>query len=302
MKKLYSGLIALSCIWGTSFLFIKILVDSLSVWEVVFWRCLFGAVVLWGIYLWKEKVQLSSLPWGKLALIGLTNNAIPWGMIALSETVISSSLASVLNATTPIFTAIIGLLFFSRRLKGMQWIGILIGFIGIFILSDVSGNQFTSSTFIGVGTMLVATVCYGFSSQFTKKKLTHVSSVALAAVTLTFASFYSLFFAMVRGTMNWSAILAPEVFGSFIGLGAFGSGIAIFLLYFLIQEGTAEFAMTVTYLVPITAILWGAIFLQETITMNMLVGLLFVFLGVYLSGEKKKRKRGIQHDKSYSVS
>ncbi len=302
MKKLYGSLIALSCIWGTSFLFIKILVDTLSVWEVVFWRCLFGAVVLWGIYIWKEKEKFTTLPWGKLAFIGLTNNAIPWGMIALSETVISSSLASVLNATTPIFTAIIGLTIFSRRLSGRQWIGILLGFIGIFILSDVNGSEFSSGNVIGVGTMLIATICYGFSSQFTKRHLSNVSSVALAAITLTFASIYSLFFSMVFGTMNWSAILAPNVFGSFIGLGAFGSGIAIFLLYYLIQKGTAEFAMTVTYLVPITAILWGAIFLKEAITASMIVGLLFVFLGVYLSGEKKKRKRGIQHDKTYRVS
>lgn len=302
MKKLYGGLLALSCIWGTSFLFIKILVESLSVWEVVFWRCLFGAIVLWGIYILKERNRISSLPWGSLALIGLTNNAIPWGMIALSETVISSSLASVLNATTPIFTAVIGLLFFSRRLKAHRWIGIMVGFVGIFILSDINFIGFSMGDLVGIGTMLIATVCYGFSSQYTKKHLSQVSSVALAAITLTFASMYSLLFSMVFGTMNWSAIIKPDIFGSFIGLGAFGSGIAIFLLYYLIQKGTAEFAMTVTYLVPITAILWGAIFLHETITANMIIGLLFVFSGVYLSGEKKKRKRGIQHDKTYRVS
>lgn len=302
MKRLYIALLALSLIWGTSFLFIKVLVTSLTVWEVVFWRCAFGSIVLWALFLWKEKVSFRHLPWGALLLVGLVNNAIPWGLIAFSELYLSSSLASVLNATTPIFTGIIGFVVFSRKLRAIQWTGILLGFIGIVVLSDLHSGGVWSANLLGVGTMLLAAMCYGFSSQYTKRKLSHLPSLAIASITLTFASFYSLTFAYINGTMNWAIIQQPGIIGSFIGLGAFGSGFAIFLLYYLIQKGSAEFAMTVTYLVPISAILWGFIFLDETITSNMLLGLVLVFFGVYLTTEKRKRKREIQHDKTYGVS
>lgn len=302
MKRLYLGLIALSLIWGTSFLFIKILVSSLSIWEIVFWRCLFGATILWVLYFWKEKVDFKGVPWGSLLLIGLLNNALPWGLIALSETIISSSLASVLNATTPIFTGVIGFLIFSRKLKGFQWTGIVLGFIGIIVLSDLSKGEISGGNLIGVGTMLLAAICYGFSSQYTKRKLSHLPSLAIASITLTFASLYSLIFAYISGTMSWGKLFNTNIFLSFIGLGTFGSGIAIFLLYYLIQKGSAEFAMTVTYLVPVTAIVWGSLFLNEAITPTMIIGLILVFIGVYLSTKKPKRKRGIQHDKTYGVS
>ncbi|QST01424.1 EamA family transporter [Pontibacillus sp. ALD_SL1] len=302
MKRLYVGLVALSLIWGTSFLFIKILVSSMMVWEVVFWRCIFGAAVLWGIYIWNGKHQLSKLPWGSLLLVGLTNNALPWGLIALSETNISSSLASVLNATTPIWTGIIGLLCFGIRIRGKQWLGIMVGFIGIIILADLGNLSLFNNGMTGIATMIAAAICYGFSSQYIKRYLHEVSSITVAAVTLTLASLYAFIFAEMSGTINWSLVSDPSIFGALIGLGVFGSGVGIYIFYYLIQKGSAEFATMVTYLVPVSALVWGSVILSETLSIRMIFGLALILIGVYLAQETKKSKRGKQHEQQTRVS
>lgn len=295
MKKLYIGLIALSLIWGTSFLFIKILVSSMMIWEVVFWRCTFGAVVLWGIYMLKGKHQLTKLPFGHLLLVGLTNNALPWGLIALSETNISSSLASVLNATTPIWTDLIGLLCFGIRIRGKQWLGIMIGFIGIIILIDPGSSKLFNTGLAGIATMIAAAICYGFSSQYIKRYLHNVSSITVAAL-------YAFIFAEMSGTINWTLVSDPPIFGALIGLGVFGSGVGIYIFYYLIQKGSAEFATMVTYLVPVSALVWGTVFLSESLSIRMVFGLALILTGVYLAKESKKLKRGKQHEQQTRVS
>lgn len=123
MGKLYGALFLLSLIWGTSFLFMKLLVVHLDPAAVVFGRCLFGTVILFIILLFsKEKINFKQLPWAKLFFVALTNNALPWLLICTSETKITSSLASIFNATTPVWTLLIGFFFFSAFLRNaMAW-------------------------------------------------------------------------------------------------------------------------------------------------------------------------------------
>ncbi|KGX91548.1 multidrug transporter [Pontibacillus halophilus JSM 076056 = DSM 19796] len=301
-KRLYAGLGALALIWGTSFLFIKLLVEEMGVWEVVFFRCLFGAIALWVIVILKGGIRFRAMPWKALLLIGLTNNTLPWGFIAISETQISSGLASILNATTPLMTALVGYFIFRRSLHKKHWLGIGVGFFGIFVLSDLQLGTLEGMNLAGTFTMLLASLCYGFSSQFTKRYVSNVSSMAVGAITLTFASIYSLAFAQWNGTMNFAAIAQPNVFFAFIGLGSFGSGIAIFIFYYLIQKGSAEFATMVTYLVPLTALLWGSVFLGESITAQTIAGLLFILAGVRLSTSSISKNRGKKYDTTYRVS
>jgi drug/metabolite transporter (DMT)-like permease len=287
--RLYIALITLSLIWGVSFLFIKVLLDYMTPFGIVFFRCLFGVVTLLVILWWsKEIVKLKELPIRSLIFVGLLNAAIPWALIAYSEMKISSSMAAVLNATTPIWTSVIGVLFFAIHLKWKQWVGILIGFFGITILLDLNIAALVSEDFVGVGTMLLATVCYGLSSQYTKRYLKDVSIKVISLMTLLVGAAISLIMSFIFDPINVSAIINPLVFGSFIALGVFGSGFAYLLFYYCIKEGSAEFATLVTYLVPISAMIWGFIILDEAITPNLIVGLLFIFFGVYLASMKKK--------------
>lgn len=290
MGKLFSALSILSLIWGTSFLFMKLLLAQLTPAGVVFGRSLFGMIILLVILLFQKKQQnFKNLPWGKLFLVALTNNVLPWLFISTSETKISSSMASIINATTPVWTLVIGFLFFSSQLRRNQWFGIAIGFAGIFALSDIKFGDLFSGNTLGIILMTGATISYGIGAQMSKKYLSHLSVLQISFYTLflsTIISFLTMLFTTPKAS---ESLLHTEFIFPFIGLGVFGSGIAYLLYYFLVKEGGAELASLVTYMVPISAIIWGAALLKEPIHLSMLIGLIIIFLGVYISSRKPQQ-------------
>lgn len=290
MGKLYSALAVLSIIWGTSFLFIKILLGDMGPAGVVFGRCIFGflTLVIFAI-IKREKILQKNLPLSKLVLVGFLNNALPWILISAGQTKISSSLASIINATTPIMTLIIGSIFFSTILKKNQWIGIALGFIGIFIISDLKSGDL-SGHFSGVLMLLGATICYGTGTQLTKKFLSGVTTLHISLFTMLSASIISFIFMLLTTPESLIAFTKWPVIFSLFGLGSLGSGIAYLLYYYLIKEGSPEFASLVTYIVPGSAILWGAFILGESIHFSMIFGLIVIFIGVYITSMKEKRR------------
>jgi drug/metabolite transporter (DMT)-like permease len=291
MGRLYSGLIGLSLIWGTSFLFIKVLILSMAPEAAVFGRCLFGAITLFLIYLFtKQKNPIKKLPWLQIFFVGLTNNVLPWLFISSSETRLSSSLASIINATTPIWTLIIGYLFFSSHLRKNQWFGIIVGFIGIFILSDFKIGAFHSGNTLGIILMSGATICYGIGVQLSEKHLSKLSVIETSFFTLAVSTIISFFIMLVTAPHSLNNLINIHTIMPLLGLGALGSGVAYILYYYLVKAGSAEFASLVTYLVPVSAIIWGALILNEAIHLSMIIGLLIIFSGVYISSLKFKQK------------
>jgi drug/metabolite transporter (DMT)-like permease len=269
----------------------KIILSTMAPAAVVFGRCLFGMVTLFVIFLFsKEKIQFKNRPWGKLVLVALANNALPWLLICSSETIITSGLASIINATTPIWTLMIGFFFFSSSLKKNQWIGILIGFLGIFILSDIKPGDFFTGNTLGIILMTGATFCYGLGAQMSKKYLSQLSVIETSFFTLTISTIVSFIVMIGFAPQSIPAFFHVNILLPFIGLGAFGSGIAYLLFYFLVKKGSPEFASLVTYLVPVSALVWGAILLKEAIHLEMLIGLFVIFFGVYISSRKSKLK------------
>ncbi|WP_230499812.1 DMT family transporter [Sutcliffiella rhizosphaerae] len=292
MKRLYLALLTLSLIWGMSFLFIKLLLLDLGVLGVVFWRCFFGAVTLLILLIVQKKLSgLKKIPITPIFFIALLNNALPWALIAISETSISSSMASVINATTPIWTIIIGYFIFSSKLERMQWLGITVGFFGILVLLELNIVQLFHDNLLGVGTMLGATICYGYGAHLSRKYLQNIPITIISFATLAMAGIISGIVMLFFQPDGFVAIGNSITIASLIGLGVFGSGIAYLLYYYMVKEGSAEFASLVTYLVPITAMVWGSFLLQEEITFHMLFGLILIFSGVYLSSYKTKAKK-----------
>ncbi|UOQ43905.1 EamA family transporter [Halobacillus salinarum] len=292
--RLYVALGALSLIWGLSFVFIKWLVEPAGLWGTVFIRCTAGAVVVLPL-LWKNRREfIRRVPYQDLLVVGVFNAGLPWGLIALSETQINSTTAAVLNALTPICTAFIGFLFFSIKLKPQQWGGVVLGFLGILVLMNFEAGELLKENFIGMGTMILAAICYGFSSQYTKKNLQETGVLLIAACTLTVGAIVGLIGMGVTGSFKAFVhvpFLDPKVLIAIIGLGCFGSGIAHLLFYYLVTRGSAEFATSVTYLIPITAMIWGFILLHEQLTSRLALGLVIIFTGVYLAGRKSVRFR-----------
>lgn len=291
MGKLYSALILLSIIWGTSFLFIKILLEDIGPAAIVFGRCLYGFITLMVIaFIQRKKIPIMKLPLKKLIIIGFLNNALPWLLISTGQMKIPSSLASILNATTPIWTLIIGSLLFATTLRKTQWIGIAFGFFGIFIISDFQLGEL-SGHFSGVLFMLGAAICYGMGTHLTKKYLADVSTLHISLFTLLSATIISFVILMFSAPESLVAFKEIHIILPFIGLGSLGSGFAYLLYYFLVKDGSPEFASLVTYLVPASAILWGAFILGEEIHLSMLLGLLVIFAGVYITSMKEKQTK-----------
>ncbi|WP_155113159.1 DMT family transporter [Metabacillus mangrovi] len=289
MIRVYAALLSLSFIWGISFVFIKLLVEPAGVWGTVFLRCAAGALPLLPILFLKRKSLPRSVPWVPLIIVGMINTGLPWGLIALSETVISSSSASILNAATPLWTGLIGMIFFSVSLSGRQWLGLFLGMTGILIFIDFNTGALFQENFTGVGTMLLATLCYGTSAQIVRKYLGNIGVLFTTTISLLIGSAVGLAGMIASETYFVLDEMANgTILVSIIGLGCFGSGIAHLLFFYITKKGGPETAVSVTFLIPVTALLWGALLLQEKISGNAIIGLIVILAGVYLAVRKKK--------------
>jgi drug/metabolite transporter (DMT)-like permease len=277
----------LSLIWGGSFFFIKQLLHDFGPWTIAFLRSSFGLVTITIIMLVLRKpFELRKIQWFPMAVMALVNTAVPWAIIGFSETRLSSSIASILNATTPLWTIIVGALVFKAVTHRMQWIGMGVAFVGLVILLDINPHSIVSVDLIGFICMLAATLCYAFGSQLSKR---------LKGVTMYQTTFGTLLCAMLgSGTVafsvepvNLSRLASITNIGMVIGLGVFGSGIAYILFYFMVQRGSPEFATMVTYLVPATAIIWGCTLLNEPVHWSLFAGLAFILGGVFVSSRTR---------------
>lgn len=294
-RSLFVALFMLSLIWGGSFFFIKILLEDFGPWSISFLRSTFGLIAITVIMLVLRKPwDLKKVAWGPMMIIALFNTAIPWSLIAFSETRVTSGMASVLNATTPLWTMIVGVLFFQVVSKRSQWLGMTIAFIGIIILLGINPITIISVDIIGFICMMGATLCYAFSSQLSKRSLGAMSMYQITFFTLLFCMISSGVMAFLFEPINIANVLVPHNFGVLIGLGVFGSGIAYVLYYFMLQKGSPEFASMVTYLVPVTAILWGYTLLQEEVHWTLLVGLAFILSGVFMASRSSSSKQTVK--------
>lgn len=295
----YFTLAGLSLIWGTSFLLIKILLETTEPVNIVFLRCLLGAVALYVVLLFKgSRAMWDQLPWMPLLFVGVMNAAIPWTLIALSEKSILSSTAAVLNATTPLWTSLFGFALFSNRLSRNQWIGIAMGFLGILVLMDFHLSHFFNENFVGLGTMVLAAICYGISFQVVKRYLSNVPVIVIAAVTLTIGYLATGIYSVSSYGFPIHAFVSLQPLLSIIGLGVLGSGLAYLMNFYLVNHSGPEFASSVTYLVPVSAMFWGWWILAEPLSPHLIGGLLLIFCGVYLSGYKKRKRPMLKGEKS----
>ncbi|MNW50328.1 putative inner membrane transporter YedA [compost metagenome] len=289
-RPLYFALIMLSLIWGGSFFFVKILLPDYGPWAIAFLRSAFGLATISGVMLILHKpFAIRSIPWLQMAVMALVNTAIPWAFIGFSEMRLSSSMASVLNATTPLWTLAVGVLFFRVVVGRRQWLGMGIAFIGIIVLLGVSKASIISVDGLGLTCMLAATLCYAVGSHLSKKLSEGLSMYQVAFGTLLCATLGSGVMATATEGVALVPLASPATLVSVIGLGVFGSGFAYILFYFMVQKGSPQFAITVTYLVPVSAIIWGFTLLHEPISWRLVAGLVFILGGVYIANKSGGR-------------
>ena len=286
--------IALGVVWGCSFIFIKLGLEFLTPFGVAFVRCALGAITLL-IVVKIKKIKLPSdkSTWRKLWILAMLLNVIPGILFAYAEVHVTSVLAGIINATTPLATLIVMLIAFrEERLKVEQIIGLIIGAIGVMVVlgiwQGVGENQLT-----GVIALLIAVTCYGISFPYTVRNIIPLGLKPEAAATtqLVMAAITLLPFYLFDGISQ--DYYRPATLFAMLALGILGSGIAYIWNFSIIAAAGSSIASSVTYLTPVVAIIVGWVFLGEALSWYEPVGALLVIIGAATSQGRFNRKAQI---------
>jgi drug/metabolite transporter (DMT)-like permease len=284
----------LGIVWGCSFIFIKLGLEFLTPFGVAFVRCALGAATLlaWASY---KKIALpkSRKMWLHLWVVSLLLNVVPGVFFALAETEVTSILAGIINAVTPLMTLLaIALVTRDEKPKFYQVLGILIGFIGVLTVLGV-WKGLGENPLWAILVLLAAVTCYGFSFPYSRRFiLPHkIQPESMAAAQVTTGAITLLPFFLYDG-ISQAAYLPGPVF-AMIALGIFGSGFAYIWNFKIMTIAGSAIASSVTYLTPVVAVIVGVIFLKERLFWYEPVGALIVLLAVAIGQNRIKLKRKV---------
>ena len=274
----------LSVIWGSSFILMKEGMKHLSAYQVASLRMLSAGLVLFPFAI----RALRNFPRKDLPLVLLSGSLgtfFPAYLFCIAETELDSGIAGILNALTPLFTILIGAVFYHSTVPVKKWMGVIIGFIGLVLLmisgkQDMRFNNMNYSFFI-----LLATIFYGINVNLVSRRLRHIPSLSLAAVAFSMLILPAGIILILTGYFRQSGIqgFTYSTTASSI-LGIFGTAIASVLFYVLMKRAGALFASMVTYGIPFVAIFWGFL-AHETITTLQILCLLMILAGVWLANK-----------------
>jgi drug/metabolite transporter (DMT)-like permease len=276
------GLLAL--IWGSSFILMKKGLTHLSAFQVASLRILSAGIVLLPAG-WNKFRTILRKDVFLIFLSGLLGTFFPAYLFCLAETRLDSGLAGILNALTPLFTLIIGAIFFQSKLSWHKWTGVLIGMTGLILLVS-SGQEIHLGQAGYAGFIVLATICYGINVNLVNRYLKHISSTLLAAVAFALLIIPSLIILLWTGFTNLAPSKAVAIsISASVLLGVIGTAIASILFYELMKKAGALFASMVTYGIPFVALFWGVLD-GETIGWLQAGCLLLILCGVYLANKK----------------
>jgi drug/metabolite transporter (DMT)-like permease len=272
-------LVVLAGLWGASFLFIRVAVDSLGPLALADVRVLLAggallvAAPLMGVA-WKRGVPLRA--W---LVLGAVNAAIPFALIAFAETHITSSLAAIINATTPLFGALVAALWLGERLDRVGYVGLLLGLVGVGIVVGLDPGDVSFIFFVACGASLTASCLYGIGANYVRRSFKGVAPVPLSIGQLFAAG----------------AVLTPLIpidppssspplnaIACMLGLSLGGTALAYLLYFRLLDEVGATKSLTVTFMVPPFAVVWGRVFLGEPLGAGLFIGAAVILVGVAL--------------------
>ncbi|PIC83628.1 hypothetical protein CSV73_06920 [Sporosarcina sp. P1] len=281
------ALFLLSILWGSTFYFTKLLLPDFHPVSIVFYRCLFGAMTLLPFYLTKK--GKGKFTWDKVPFllgIPLLSAGIPWILMSISLQNLDTTISAVLNATGPIFGVLITIFLLRERVKKPAVISVIVGFTGIFIAFAI-GSAETKSFQIGSAIVLLLAVSfYALSSVLTGKFLTMYSVVTISLCSMTAGILFSGPIMLAVDANSLQGFTDSQNVYWFLLLGGVNSGVGNLLFYYIVKSGGAIFALSITYLMPITTILLGYFLLHEPVGAGTFIALVFVLYSVYLSKRK----------------
>lgn len=276
-------LLALALIWGGAFMFIDVAVHRVAPLTYVWLRLTFAAAGLWAFLWWKgEAVRLPRHVWASILVLALLNNSLPFVLFGWAQTHIASGLASILNATTPIWGVLVAhFLTHDERMTPRKLAGVLLGFAGVAVM--IGPSLLTS---LGRGAIpqlacITASLSYALAAVWAKRfKKLGIPATALTVGQLTAGAAVMLPIALAFDRPWLAPIPGPAAWAAILALALVCTAFAYVLYFKLIDSAGATNALLVTLLVPPTAILLGATFLQETLALQDFAGLALVALGL----------------------
>lgn len=280
----------LGLIWGSSFLFIRIGVEEVSPFQVVFMRTGIAAVCLNLVLLLRGKrLPMSREGLFPLFVLGIGNTVIPFVLISWGETQVESGLASVLNATAALFTLVIAhLTFKDERITAQKVAGLALGFLGVVVLASRSwvDGRIVTGNLAGQLAIVVASFFYAAFGVYSRKVMsTRYDSMTVSAGSMLFAAVIAgvlMLLAPPLGGMPPKPLtdLSADALNALLLLGALNTFVAYILFYWIIQQLGASRASMVTYVTPAVALVLGAVILNETIDWRLLVGAALILSGI----------------------
>ncbi len=282
-------LLTLSMIWGSSFILIKTALQVYSPGTVGAVRIVSASVFMLPFAIVSLKKQ-EKKNWWLLLSVGMLGSLFPSFLFAIAQTRIPSSVAGILNAVTPLFTLILGALFFYNKTHAKTFIGVLFGFVGsvVLIFAGSEGDiQFNSYGLL----VVLATVFYATNLNLIKYKMSSLSALTITSLSLLIAGpaalIYLLFFTSFTAKVG---VVENSYYslGAVVLLGVLGTAIALILFNKLVKITSPIFTSSVTYIIPVVAVVWGLID-GEQLYLGHYLGMIFIIVGVYFSNKMTQR-------------
>ena len=281
--------LSVATIWGASFLFIDIGLDALPPGVITLMRVGLGALALAVLPLPRQRARIAPADRRRLVTLSITWVAVPFTLFPIAEQHISSAVTGLLNGGTPIFAAVFAMVLLRQRTRGAQLLGIVVGFLGVVLVSLPSIGDGSSEAF-GVGLVVLATVCYGFSVTIAAPLQLRYGSVNLMAKMLALATAWTTPFGLWQlRDAEWE--LGPVV--AVAVLGVVGTGIAFALMGTLVGRVGSTRASFITYLIPVVALGLGVAFRGDEVVALELVGVVLVISGAFLASRRIATARPI---------
>ena len=274
-------LVTLSVLWGGSFFFAEIALESLPPLTIVTLRVGLAAITLWLVVLALKLPIPNSTPiWIAFLTMGLLNNVLPFSLIVWGQSQISSGLAAILNATAPLFGVIVaGILLRDESAAPLKIMGVVVGFAGVIVMMDLS--SIATSSLLAQLAILAAALSYACASVYGRRfKATGLNPILVAAGQVTGSTLLLLPIALWVDGNDPYANVPAQVWAAIISLAVFSTAAAYILYFKLLASAGATNILLVTLLVPVSAILLGWLFLEESLQTPHVIGMAMIALGL----------------------
>ncbi len=289
-----AGLLALGAIWGGSFVLIRVAVPALGPGPLVELRVILGAVGLCAVALaTRRALGLWRDRW-RFLFLGTISIVAPFLLISWAELRLSAGLAAILNSTTPLFTALVVAAWLRHWIRPLQGLGLALGMVGVAVISWRGAGTVSAATLTAAAAILLASTCYAVGAVYASRAFPGRPPLTLALGELLVAAAVVSPVALAgAGTAVWTL----PALGAAGLLGVLSTAVAYLLYFRLLARIGPTAAMTVTFLAPLFALIWGALLLQERVTWVLLAGLAIILVSVlFVSGQPAPTVRAVAGD------